>query len=369
MIQRILIEKRTMHFREPFKIAYETVTEAEVVVLALVDELGNTGLGSAAPDEEVTGENNDAIYKAVKARLSPDFFSIPFEDLPSYSKKIRELFPRLPSAQAMVETALLHLSAKRQKHAPQEFFGKFRESVKIVVTIGIKSLPETVNEVDRRIKEGFETIKLKCGLDPESDIKKILAVRKAMPSSTRLLLDANQGYSFKQAETVLRAVSHLGIAGMEQPVKASHKEELKKLTDLKLISIIADEAAITAEEARFLLSRDYADGINIKLMKFGGPFASKEIIELALKKSKLVMLGCMYESNASITAAAYLALAYPVDFVDLDSGHLDFDDDPSLFGAVVKNGNLKIKGIPEWKELAAVSSPSSFRPKESARKT
>jgi len=58
----------------------------------------------------------------------------------------------------------------------------------------------------------------------------------------------------------------------------------------------------------------------------------------------------MYESNVSITAAAYLALAYPVNFVDLDSGHFDFDNDPTTAGAWVENGVLRVRGVPELKE-------------------
>ena len=54
------------------------------------------------------------------------------------------------------------------------------------------------------------------------------------------------------------------------------------------------------------------------------------------------MIGCMYESNLSITTGAHLALALPLDFADLDSGHLDFADDPVLGGAIVENGSIRI---------------------------
>lgn len=343
------MEKKELHFREPFAIAYETVEFTSVILLVLEDEKGNVGLGSAAPDETVTGENIDEIKSLLEKRVDLDFFSHALEDRAWYEKRIRQELDGYPSAQAAVETALIHLVALREGVSPQEYFGTCRQSCDLVVTVGIKPLPDTLVEVKKRVKDGFKSIKLKVGLDMDGDIEKIQAVREALPTNIKLIVDANQGYKYDEARRVLEAVGDLQIAGVEQPVPANQKEEFRRLRELERLPLIADELATKAEEAMWLLKQDYADGINIKMMKFGGPSSCQEIIEYALERSKLVMLGCMYESNVSITAAAYLALAYPVNFVDLDSGHFDFDDDSTWRGAYVKNGRLRIKGIPKLK--------------------
>lgn len=332
-------------------IAYETVEFTPVLLLMLEDEKGNVGLGSAAPDETVTGENIDEIKTLVEKRVDLDFFSHSLEDRAWYEKRIRQELAGYPSAQAAVETALIHLVALRERVNPQEYFGTCRRSCDLVVTVGIKPLSDTLIEVKKRVNDGFKSIKLKVGLDVDGDIEKIQAVREALPTTIKLIIDANQGYTYDEAKRVLEAVGGLQIAGVEQPVAANQKEEFRKLRELERLPLIADELATKAEEAMLLLKQDYADGINIKMMKFGGPSACQEIIEYALEGSKLVMLGCMYESNVSITAAAYLALAYPIHFVDLDSGHFDFDDDSTQEGAYVKNGKLRIKGIPKLKVI------------------
>ena len=348
-MQDIQIEKTDLHFREPFQIAYETVDHAPILVVTLRDDQGNVGIGSAAPDEEVSGENIDLLAAALRKNIQKRFFSRPEEDWRGYREKIIKALAQYPSGQAAVETALLHLAALRGKTAPQQFFGSFRTSCDLVVTVGIKGIAETKKEIERRLDEGFRTIKLKCGLDPDGDIEKIRLAREVIPKDKKLLLDANQGYSLKDARRVLRAVHGLSLAGIEQPVSARDHEGLKSLRALDIIPIIVDEGARTKEEAFSLLRQGYADGINVKLMKYGGPSVCAEIVEFALAHSKIAMLGCMYESNVSITAAAYLALAYPVDFVDLDSGHLDFDDDPTVGGVYVKNGTLRIRGVPRLK--------------------
>ena len=349
MVKHIRVGKTTLHFREPFQIAYEKVESAPVILVELHDEKGRVGLGSAAPDEEVSGENIDRLAALLRKDLREDFFSHPEEDWRWYKEKLFQTFENYPSGHAAVETALMHLAALRKNADPQSFFGACRDSCDLVVTVGIKSIPETKKEVEKRLEEGCRTIKLKCGIDPDEDIEKIHMVRELIPKNKKLLLDANQGYSLKDARRVLQAVRSLDIAGIEQPVKAKRHEELKSLRALDITPIIADEGAKTKEEAFRLLREDYVDGINVKLMKYGGPSVCEEILEYALSRSKLTMLGCMYESNVSITAAAYLALAHPVHFVDLDSGHFDFDDDPTADGAYVENGTLRIRGIPKLK--------------------
>lgn len=346
MIKAIKIEKKWLHFREPFTIAYEKVTKAPILLLTLSDGNGHIGIGSAAPDEEVTGENIDQLLEVMQEKLSCNFFSEPIEKLEFYKKAISKGFKNYPSAQAAVETAVRHLAALQQNKDPRDYFKKNRESCPLVVTVGIKAVDDTLKEIKSRVEDGCYTIKLKCGLSYIEDIDKIKIVRKFLPSDVKLIIDANQGYTFSEAKTVVKAISGLDIAALEQPVRAREKESFKNLKEMGVVPLLADEMAGTRDEALELLESDYMDGINVKMMKYGGASTCQEIIEKALKLSKKVMIGCMYESNVSITAAAYLALAYPVDFVDLDSGHFDFDDDPVLGGAVVRHGSLQIESIP-----------------------
>lgn len=77
-------------------------------------------------------------------------------------------------------------------------------------------------------------------------------------------------------------------------------------------------------------------------MKCGGPINASKIFHLAKYLKKIVAIGCMYESNISITTGVSLALALPFDYVDLDSGHLDFPDDPAIGGAKVHKGQISL---------------------------
>ncbi|MBL7158962.1 dipeptide epimerase [Candidatus Microgenomates bacterium] len=343
MIKDIFIQKKILHFKEPFRIAYEEVDKTEVVIIKIKDEKGHYGLGSAAPDFEVTKETVKGVFRVLQEKLNKEFFLWPISQWYRYHEKIQEVFRDFPSAQNAVEEAILNLWSQNYKISLSHFFGGYCEQVETMITIGIKSTEEAVGEVKQRLKEGFKIIKLKCGLDLREDIERIKAVIKVIPSSSQLILDANQGYSLPEAKKLLLVIKNLGISLIEQPIKAENLKGLKELHALKLVPIIADESVVTVQDAYNLLLGDYVDGVNIKIMKCGGPINFLKIFHLAKSLHKIIMIGCMYESNISITTGALLALALPIDYVDLDSGPLDFYDDPTKGGASIKNGKLVIK--------------------------
>jgi L-alanine-DL-glutamate epimerase-like enolase superfamily enzyme len=167
-------------------------------------------------------------------------------------------------------------------------------------------------------------------------------VDKLIPRPVKFFLDANQGYSRAEAEELLKKIRHCRVLLIEQPVVPEDWAGLKKLHQMKLIPIIADESAVTFDDALRLLSGDYVAGVNIKMMKCGGPVNFLKIFHLAKQLNKMVMLGCMYESNISLTTAASLAMALPVDFVELDSGNQDFPDDPAVGGIKAQAGYVRL---------------------------
>lgn len=340
MIKDILVKKHILHFHEPFQIAYEKVEQAEVVVLKIVDNEGYFGLGSAAPDSEVTGETVERVYKILQQKLDTKFFNYPVDKWYLYHEKIQAEFIDFPSIQSAVEEAVLNLYCQRKNISLQELFGGYRDSCETSVTIGIKSISATLKEVEERIAEGFKLIKIKCGLNVDGDIAKIEAVRKKVAKEIVLCVDANQGYSLKQARKFIDKVAKYKLVFIEQPIEKDDLENLKYLHKYSPIPIIADESAMSLESIYKLLLGDYVTGVNIKLMKCGGPINFLKIFHLAKFLKKKIMIGCMYESNISITTSGSLALALPIDYVDLDSGHLDFKDDPAKGGVKVEKGKI-----------------------------
>lgn len=343
IIKDIFIQKKILHFRSPLTIAYEKVKKAEVVIIKITDGKGNWGLGSAAPDQAVTGEKIEELLTLLRRKLRQSFFTFPLSHWYRYHEKIQSVFAGFPSGQSAVEEAILNLFTSRHHILLRELFGGYREECETMVTIGIKSAKGTVKEVDQRLREGFKIFKLKCGRSLKEDLEKIHLVSDHLQKNGKIAVDVNQGYTFPQAKIFLERIKHLPIAFVEQPIGAKEREGLKRLRLSSKIPIIADESAVSSEEALNLLVNNFVDGLNIKLMKCGGPINFLKIFHLTKSLNKITMIGCMYESNISLTTAVHLALALPIDYVDLDSGHLDFYDDPTKGGAVIRKGKILIK--------------------------
>ncbi|MDE2026263.1 MAG: hypothetical protein KGJ07_07250, partial [Patescibacteria group bacterium] len=173
----------TLHFKQPFKIAYEEVTKIHVVTVKLTDTKGNEGLGSASPDEEVTKENVKEVYNVLKTKLTPDFFTLPLQHIYAYHERIATTFAGYPSAQMAVEEAVLRLYCTQNNISLVSLFGGYRDTCETLMTIGIKDTAQTIKEIKYWAKQGFKLIKLKCGINAKEDIKKILEIYPSLSTN------------------------------------------------------------------------------------------------------------------------------------------------------------------------------------------
>nr|WP_255437515.1 dipeptide epimerase [Thalassobacillus sp. CUG 92003] len=178
------------------------------------------------------------------------------------------------------------------------------------------------HQAKKRVDDGYSTLKLKVGNDEKLDLKRIEQVREAVGSNVLLRLDANQGWTRKQAVKMINLLEKesLGIELVEQPVPARDIEGLKFVTDHVATPIMADESVFSPRDAFQLLETRAADLLNIKLMKTGGLHGARQIADMSEAAGIKCMIGSMMESRISVTAAAHLAFAHSnITLYDLDA--------------------------------------------------
>jgi len=309
----------------PFRIARGVqLTSPNAIVQINYDEY--TGYGEAAPDEYY-GENQQTVLACVSAfagNLGDDPFVI--EDIIHRLDKAIRLNP---SAKAAVDMALYDLMGKvlgvplykllglNPKHTPHTSF-----------TIGIDTPVEMAKKA--LIAKDYPILKIKVGTKHDLDI--IKAIRDVTNAIIRV--DANTGWTPKEAIKTINALAPYNIEFVEQPIVAHDLPGLKLIRDNVPIPIIADESCVTVEDIPRVA--ECVDGVNLKLMKCGGIRHALKMIHVARAHNLRVMIGCMIESSLAITAAAHLTPL--VDYADLD-GHLLISDDPYV-GVTVEKGKL-----------------------------
>jgi len=340
-IQRVEWQSVTLRLQEPYAIAYDAIAETENIFLRLETDTGLVGWGCAAPEVEITGETADSVQEALAEIAEPQLRGGDPQRILKILETIRRPMRHKPAAVAAVDLALHDLLGKTVGLPLWRLLGGYRESIQTSVTIGILPQEETIQQAQRWVEEGFRCLKLKGGLDPEEDARRVLAVRAALGPSVHLRFDANQGYDMDGALGFVERVLPAGVEFLEQPTHRRNPQLLGRVTGRAPIPIMADESLLNRRDAFRIARHELADMVNIKLMKVGGLAEATRITHIAAAGRLDVMIGSMDEAALGIAAGLHLALALPgISYADLD-GHLGLIGDPSHGAVLHKNGELR----------------------------
>jgi L-Ala-D/L-Glu epimerase len=194
------------------------------------------------------------------------------------------------------------------------------------ITISVDYIDKMVADSLDAVARGFESLKIKVGKDIGVDIERVKAIYAAVEGRALLRLDANQGWTAKQAVFAMQALENAGVRLelLEQPVKAQDIAGLKYVTERVHTPVMADESVFGPVEVIELITQRAADIINIKLMKTGGISNAIRIADIAALYGVECMIGCMIETSISVAAAVHLAVAKSsvITKVDLDGPSL-----------------------------------------------
>ena len=324
---RMETEVLQLRTRHPFIIARGGQSDYRTVWVRLRDGDGQEGWGEAAPTK-FYGETTESVLAALDlyAGMLP---SDPF-DLEE-SERRWELLRRNPAARAALSSALHDLVGKRLGIPVYRLWGLDpTKAPRSTFTIGLDT-PEKIRAKVLEAKE-YPILKIKLGTDRDEEI--LRTIRDATDREIRV--DANCGWTVKQAIQMLPVLKEFGVTVLEQPLPPSELDGLAEVTRRAEIPVIADESCETADDIPPLVGK--VDGINIKLAKCGSLREAIRMIAVARAHGLMVMVGCMIESSIGITAAAHFTPL--VDIVDLDGAAL-LADDPFV-GATIEGGQVSL---------------------------
>ena len=323
------LELRTKH---PFVIARGGQSDHRTVWVRLTDGEGHEGWGEAAPSK-FYGETADSVVAALKvygSMLPDDPFNL--EDAERrWENKLRAN----AAARAALSAALHDLVGKRLGVPVYRMWGLDPcMAPKSTFTIGL----DTPERIKTKVLEAEQYPILKVKLGTDRDVEILRAIREATDKEIRV--DANCGWTVKQAIRMLPVLDEFGVTVLEQPVPPHDLDGLGAIAAQADIPIIADESCLTATDIPPLIGR--VDGINIKLAKCGGLREALRMIAVARAHGLMVMVGCMIETSLGITTAAHFTPL--VDIVDLDGAAL-LADDPFI-GARIDGGHVTLPSGP-----------------------
>src|SRR5678816_2559674 len=251
---RLHAETLDLKTRHPFIIARGSQDTYRTVRIRLVDQDGMEGWGEAAP-QRYYGETPETVLAAL------DVYATVLPSNPAHLEhaeaRMLEALHGNNSARAAVSTALHDPAAKRLGVPVHRLWGL--DSAKCpgsTFTIGI----DTPDRIRMKVKEAAQYPVLKVKLGTPDDRAILTAIRETTPKEIRV--DANAGWTRKQAIRSLPMLEEFGVTVLEQPLAAEDLEGLAEVTRHSRIPVVADESCLVATDIPRLVGK--VDGINIK---------------------------------------------------------------------------------------------------------
>lgn len=334
--------------RVPFKTALRRVDSVSDIVLVLETDTGEKGFGEAPPTGVITGDTKGAVIGAIRDHIAPALVGQDVACFEPLLQRVQGALVHNSSAKAAADMALFDLYGQLLKTPVWRMLGGTRKQIVTDITISVNAPEEMARDAVNAVQRGYDTLKVKVGVDPSLDTQRLLAIRKAVGDDIRIRIDANQAWTPRQALRILDAMEseNLHLELVEQPVRAADLDGLAYVTKESPVPVLADEAVFSPQDALRIFERHAADMVNVKLMKCGGIYNALQIASAAKVYGCECMLGCMLEAKISVNAAVELACAKGVfTRIDLD-GPVLCREDPVLGGAVFDEKNITVSDEP-----------------------
>ena len=285
-----------------FTISRGSRTEAKVLTVCAT-ESGKTGRGECVPYARY-GETLESVADQIA-------------NLPSVLDRV-SLAGLLPAGAARnaVDCALWDLEAKQAGKRVWQLAGLAKPGPEITAyTLSL----DTPEKMRTQAAKNARRPLLKIKLGTPDDMGRLEAVRAGAQKS-RIIVDANEGWTAEIYADLAPHLLRLGVELVEQPLPASADDMLSEIE--RPLPVCADESC--HDRASLPALKGKYDVVNIKLDKTGGLTEALALREEALKQGYGVMVGCMVGSSLAMAPATLVAQGALV--TDLDGPLLLAED-------------------------------------------
>lgn len=290
----ITVTPDTFKIARTFTISRGSKTEARVLTVRVLRG-GFTGWGECVPYARY-GESPESVTAAIMV-LPDDITRVDLQTA---------LAPG--AARNAVDCALWDWEAKAAGKRVWELAGlPAPKPVQVAFTLSL----DTPDDMRAQAQQNAHRPLLKIKLGTPDDMPRLEAVRAGAPRS-RLIVDANEGWTPEVYTDLAPHLIRLGVAMVEQPLPAGADDMLAEIA--RPLPVAADESCHGAASLAALKGK--YDLVNLKLDKTGGLTEGLRARDEAARLGFGLMVGCMVGS--SLAMAPGVLLAQGTNYSDLD---------------------------------------------------
>jgi L-alanine-DL-glutamate epimerase-like enolase superfamily enzyme len=298
----IKVTRDVFQLAQVFTISRGSRTQAEVLTVRVTDG-DHDGIGECVPYARY-GESLESV--------TAEIIGLPADVT---RDGLQGLLPA-GAARNAVDCAMWDLAAKQAGKRVWDLLGVAAPRPEITAYTLSLDTPEKMQA--QAAENAFRPL-LKIKLGTPDDMARLEAVRRGA-SASRIIVDANEGWTADVYAELAPHLLRLGVLMVEQPLPAGEDDMLAEIA--RPLPVCADESCHDRSSLPGLKGK--YDMVNIKLDKTGGLTEALALKEESIAQGYDVMVGCMVGSSLAMAPAVLLAQG--VAFTDLDGPLLLAED-------------------------------------------
>lgn len=297
------------------RMSFATTRHQECVYLKLYTDEGIVGLGEAPhmAGYSGAGETQSTVAVQLRERLIPAILGKDPMQIEARQVDLDRAVPWNPRAKSAINMALYDIAGKVFDTPVYNLLGgQVRDRVPLSWSLPIVDADAAVAEGIDMVERGWTILKMKVGHeDPNHDIERTRAVRKAVGDGINLRADANQAWDVPTAIRVIRALEAENLQFMEQPTKTHDLDAMAEVRQATNTYIMADESANSTLDVLNLAKKRAADLISIYINNPGGITNAKKMAVVAEPAGIGCYIGGALEGPIGARACLHLAASCP----------------------------------------------------------
>ena len=321
LITKLQTEVIKIPRRAKLTTSYGTVSDAVNVIIKVLTDEEIVGIGEAW-SSPISGEPAEEMKLVIDRYLSQAVIGQNPFDVVRIIERMDASLVGHPFAKSAIDMALWDIMGKSLNVPVYKLLGgRYNEGIPLMGFLTRGTAEEMQELAKREINKGYDSVKMKIGMDAKKDFQLFRAVRAVIGERATIQVDANQGYNLDVAIRVLTDMErHGGLGIVEQPVRRDDLEGMSAVAKVLDAPVMADESVFSIYDAINVVKRKAAEVLLIKLGKQGGLYNSKRIAAIMEAAGIPLSVACY----ADITAAAAIHFAistksviYPAPLTDL----------------------------------------------------
>jgi L-alanine-DL-glutamate epimerase-like enolase superfamily enzyme len=297
---KVTVGARGTHATSPF-----------LIVQVHTDE-GITGLGEVSCTPGWSGEDQVSATHFIRTLLAPALVGKYPCTITVHGAAMNRLLANNPFTKAGIEMALWDIVGKASGQPVSMLLGgPVRDSVRTKYSVSGLEPAKAAAIASWAAEQGFTAMKVKVGMDPDTDLLRVREVRNAVGPNVFLGVDANGGWSPSTAVRLLPHLEALDIAFVEQPVPPGDPRWLARVRAAATMPIVADESVSNSHDALSLIANDAADVFSIYVGMGGGIREGAAIATIAGAAALTCTIGSNLELGIAQAAMIHLAISQP----------------------------------------------------------